>query len=203
MRRFQPSDLAYMLTVAVVLGAIGCSSDESSKDQSAKEISEATEETYPIDPISGGTVTDAEAPRAIFLDVVYHFESEKNLATFRRDPEKYATVTCPVSGNPVPISMAKARGNYAGRTWYFNKKSDMMEFTSDPEKYATYRCPVCGGGGKIAKPTTITEEVNGFSLHFCCSHCLAAFHEKPDGFVADLVPEEGVLDSTGVIAPTE
>ncbi len=206
MRTRWPYLAVLLLLMAVILAGLGCSG-ESSNDRSAGQAETIAEETAAtesfLDPISGAEVAAERAPMAIFLDAVYYFESEGNRDTFRRNPEAYATTTCAVTGNPVPIPSAKVSITYGGRTWYFNTKTDMLTFAADPEKYATYRCPGCGGGGRIAKPTTQTASLDGQELHFCCSHCRDGFLADPSEYVAAFVPEGGIVDSTGSPERTE
>ncbi len=142
-----------------------------------------------LDPVSGKKVTAEDAPEAIFLDTLFRFESAENLAAFRAEPEKYATVACPVSGEAVRIRDAKVKESRAGRTWYFCCGDCIKKFDKEPDKYVTIRCPVSGEVVPMAQATKAT--VQGRDVYFCCGGCKPAFERYAAKLFAMMVPEGG------------
>ena len=145
-----------------------------------------------VDPVSGKKVKAKDAPIAVFLDTVYKFESAENLAKFKEAPEKYAVLSCPVSGEPVRVRDAKAKTMHGGRTWYFCCGDCKGKFEKDPAKYETYICPTCGMTSLVADEYTVSGEVDGHVVHYCCNDCKASFEKNQMGYFSLIVPEGGM-----------
>ncbi len=130
MRRFLISAAAIAALFVAVSGV--ATADEGMQMSMGKE--KEKDSGPAVDPVSGKKVTAEEAPEAIFLDTLFRFESAENLAKFRAEPEKYATVACPVSGEPVRIRDAKVKTVSSGRTWYFCCGDCIKKFEEDPRE---------------------------------------------------------------------
>lgn len=142
-----------------------------------------------MDPVSGQKVTAEDAPEAVFLDTLFRFESAEDLAKFRVEPEKYATVACPVSGEPVRIRDAKAKTVAEGRTWYFCCNDCVKKFEKDPAKYLTIRCPV--SGEVVLKKDAAKATIEGKDVYFCCMGCKPAYERNIAKIAAMMIPEGG------------
>ncbi|MBN1884303.1 MAG: YHS domain-containing protein [Candidatus Krumholzibacteriota bacterium] len=79
--------LAVILAVAL---AAGCSKKEPEKAKTGTEQVKAGTQTSLLDPVSKKPVDILSTPYSYEYDgVMYHFESQKNLDDFRKDPAKY------------------------------------------------------------------------------------------------------------------
>lgn len=154
-----------------------------------------------VDPVSGKKVTAEEAPEAIFLDTLFRFESAENLAKFRVEPEKYATVDCPVSGEPVRIRDAKVKTTHSGRTWYFCCGDCIKKFEKNPTKYVTIRCPV--SGEVVPMADAVKAPIEGRDVYFCCAGCKPAFERNSAKLFAMMVPEGGDAKPAPAVPPSE
>jgi YHS domain-containing protein len=180
-----------LLIVASMLAALFVIGSGVSAADDGMTMSMGEEETSSpaVDPVSGNKVTAEEAPEAVFLDTLFRFESAENLAKFRAEPEMYATVACPVSGEPVRIRDAKAKMAHAGRTWYFCCNDCVKKFEKNAAKYVTIRCPVSGEVVLMADATKASVE--GRDVYFCCGGCKPAFERHAARLFGMIVPEGG------------
>jgi YHS domain-containing protein len=173
-----------LATLFVAIGSIATAGEEMKMSMGEqKDTGPAT------DPVSGKKVTAEEAPEAVFLDTLFRFESAENLAKFRAEPERYATLACPVSGEPVRVRDAKAKTVAQGRTWYFCCNDCVKKFEKNPDKYLTIRCPV--SGETVLRKDAAKATIEGKDVYFCCMGCKPAYERNISKIAAMVVPEGG------------
>ena len=111
------------------------------------------------------------------------------------------TVTCPVSGEVVKKSEAKASYDYKGKTYYFCCNDCKEKFMKDPEKYIqkttseekTAGC--CSGkeaafdlacGTKVKKSEAkVSYEYKGKTYYFCSEQCKEKFVKDPEKYIKE------------------
>jgi YHS domain-containing protein len=180
---------AMLVALVVIIGGVSMA-EEGMK----MSMGEDKDKGPATDPVSGKKVMVEDAPEAVFLDTLFRFESVENLAMFRTAPEKYATVACPVSGEPVRIRDAKVKTVADGRTWYFCCGDCIKKFEKNPGKYVTIRCPV--SGETVLKKDAAKATIEGKDVYFCCMGCKPAFERNEAKIAAMMVPEGGDAKAT-------
>jgi len=117
----------------------------------------------------------------------------------QQKPEE--TVTCPVSGEVMKKSEAKASYDYKEKTYYFCCESCKEKFMKDPEKYLqkttgeekTSGC--CPGketatdlacGIKVKKSEAkVSYEYKGKTYYFCSEECKEKFVKDPEKYIKE------------------
>ena len=106
------------------------------------------------------------------------------------------TVTCPVSGETVKKSEAKATYEYEGTTYYFCCPNCKESFMKDPGKYIGKKeseCCMLACGGMVIDPVCsmeikkedvkATHEHDGKTYYFCSQGCKDKFVQDPGKYV--------------------
>lgn len=191
----------FLIAAAAVAALFVAVSDIAAAGEGMKmSMGEKKEAVPAVDPVSGKKVSAEDAPEAIFLDTLFRFESPENLTKFRADPEKYATVACPVSGEPVRIRDAKVKTTHSGRTWYFCCGDCIKKFEKKPAKFETIRCPVSGEVVPLSEAHKATIEER--DVYFCCAGCVPAFERNATKLFGMMVPEGGDAKAAPASTPT-
>jgi YHS domain-containing protein len=115
------------------------------------------------------------------------------------DQDSGTKVKCPVSGEWIKKTDAKATHEYDGKTYYFCCESCKEAFLKDPHKYiseksqekhghscqqadATAVDPACGMSIKKSE-TKISIEYDGKTYFFCSQECKEKFLQDPEKYV--------------------
>lgn len=179
------------VALAIALGVI--LQHQATAGMGAGPLATAAKQAGPKDPVSGKKVKAKDAPVLVFLDAAYKFGSVASMEKFRAAPERYAVTTCPVCSGPVATHGAEHKSLHGNRTWYFCCADCQSKFDKTPAEYVTYRCPSCGGIAPVSIPGSVTADVKGIPMRFCCTSCEEKTLAEADAYIAILVPEGGGL----------
>ncbi|MFQ6093605.1 MAG: YHS domain-containing protein [bacterium] len=150
------------------------------------------------DPVTDKVMKASEAPASLTL----YFASETAKEVFLKNPSKFLTTRCPVSGEEVN-KLNALFSDHNGKAYYFCFSDCQPKFEQAPTKYIgkktrqlgkpgpsfmpmrarTVTDPVCGM--KISSGGTLISEYRGETYHFCSTRCRESFTKAPGTYIKE------------------